>query len=431
MILPLYRQIGYASGNFGKSLLWTSLEYLFLFYLTDIVGISPEVAGLMILLSLIWDGVINPFIGYWIDRRSTMKLDYRPFLRLAPPLAGLLFVAVFLVPFDQSGANLAYLFVALFLFRTAYALLDVPHNALLAQMPVASTVRTRLAAMRFFFSSLGGLLIAVIAAPVFAVRIRPEAHEQVVGMAMIAGTVITLTVWQSLVPARQAFIERSHVGPPLDPRRYLVNILHNRIAVLYLCLAAVFAATAPLLGKTLPFLLRYVRNEGALLPTMLVAMTIGQMIAMPVCTLLAKHYGRFAVGYASLAGLTLALGSLHLALGASPSVLAVIVGCWGFCNGGTILTIWAMAGDIADHIASTNGDRTDAGLLAFLTMVQKCAIGLAAMMAGLSLHWGGFVAGIEQAEPARDAIRFAALAIPALGAAGAAMLLRQLQRRLA
>ena len=95
MDIPLKRQLGYASGNFGKSLLWTSLDYLLLFYMTEVVGIPAVWAGAIILVSLLWDASINPFIGYWIDRRAARGLDYRPFLRWAPVATALAFVALF------------------------------------------------------------------------------------------------------------------------------------------------------------------------------------------------------------------------------------------------------------------------------------------------------------------------------------------------
>ena len=52
MEFQLQRQLGYASGNLGKSLMWTSLDYLLLFYLTEVAGIPVGWAGAIVLLSL-------------------------------------------------------------------------------------------------------------------------------------------------------------------------------------------------------------------------------------------------------------------------------------------------------------------------------------------------------------------------------------------
>ena len=43
----------YASGNFGKNLLWGALEVALLFILTDLLGLSPALAGGMVLASLL------------------------------------------------------------------------------------------------------------------------------------------------------------------------------------------------------------------------------------------------------------------------------------------------------------------------------------------------------------------------------------------
>lgn len=431
MNLSFPRQVGYASGNLGKSLLWTSLELLLLFYLTEIGGIHPVFAGLAILVSLVWDGLINPVIGYWLDRRSAKGKDYRPLLFWGPPFAAILFCAILLVPLVSSHLRGFALVLVLLLFRTAYAVLDVPHNALLAQMVLTKTVRTRLAATRFFFSSIGGLTISLLVAPVIVQQDRQTVIVQVATLAAAAGVILVFSVWQSLVPARIASLARfTERAVPVKPWRFVKNIFGNPAVILYLGTAGTYAATAPLFAKTLPFLLRYVADDAELLPAALAALTTGQIIAMPTWTLLANRIGRYRVAVLCMGGLICAAAAFYASLSLDPAYTLIATGCCGLFNGGMILVIWSLAGDVAESIAETSGIRADAGLLAFLTMVQKCAIGVAAMIAGLSLHLGGFVSGSTQTQVAQDAILLTALGIPALGATGCAFLIAQLRRHL-
>ena len=415
MDIPLKRQLGYASGNFGKSLLWTSLDYLLLFYMTEVVGIPAVWAGAIILVSLLWDASINPFIGYWIDRRAARGLDYRPFLRWAPVATALAFVALFWLPSGLPAPNAVYLFFAMMIFRSAYALLDVPHNALLAHMPLRGKMRMRLAGMRFFFSSLGGLAIATLVAPRFAKIDETEICASLIQMAAISGAVLCFTIWQSLQPARIAIIERGHAVASLDPRRFITSILGNRPAMLYLGMAAAFAVSTPLYAKLLPYLLQYVRQDPAALPVLLGALTLGQMVAMPVVTLLLERLPARFIGLSTLTGLALAMAGAYWFIDSAIHFLVVATFVLGFFLGGTIQIIWGLSGEVADCVADDSGVRLDAGLLAFLTFVQKAAIGVGAIVAGIALEYGGFESGAVQTLQVLRIIEALAILFPLLG----------------
>lgn len=58
----------YANGNFGKSCLSTLVEVYALFYLTDILGIAPGMAGALLLASYVWDSLSDPLWGLVSDR---------------------------------------------------------------------------------------------------------------------------------------------------------------------------------------------------------------------------------------------------------------------------------------------------------------------------------------------------------------------------
>ncbi len=430
MEFQLQRQLGYASGNFGKSLMWTSLDYLLLFYLTEVAGVPVGWAGAIILLSLLWDAAINPLIGYWIDRRASVGQDYRPFLRWAPVASGIGFVALFWLPSDQTAINAAYLFAAMLGFRTAYALLDVPHNALLAHMPVTSAMRMRLAGMRYFFSSLGGLIVATQVAPQFVRADSSSVRESLMNMAVVAAVILCLTVWQSLRPSRIAMAERGLGQEALRPGKFLRAILHNRTAILYLALAGLFAATTPLFAKILPYWLQYVRQEPNQLPALLATLTIGQLVAMPVWTMLLARAKSHSIGLITFSGLALTLLVSFWLKDSSFALIVLATGAVGFFLSGAIQIIWGLAGEVADQIAGQARIRVDGGLLAFLTLVQKAAIGLGAVIAGFALEVSGFKSGATQGLTAIWMIEVLSLLVPAGGAIAAAFLFLRLSKAL-
>lgn len=430
MEFQLKHQLGYASGNLGKSLMWTSLDYLLLFYLTEVAGIPVGWAGAIILISLLWDAAINPFIGYWIDRRASAGKDYRPLLRWAPIASGIGFIALFWLPSEHTITNAAYLFATMIGFRTAYALLDVPHNALLAYMPVPSKLRMRLAGMRFFFSSLGGLIVATLVAPQFVSNEKHEISGSLLTMATIAAVILCVTIWQSLRPSRIAMSERGRADEAINPATFLNAILRNRTAVLYLALAAIFAATTPLFAKILPYLLQYVLRDPGLLPVLLATLTVGQLVAMPFWTLVLSKVTSYTVGLITILGLACTLVTAFCLKQSPYSTIALSTAMLGFFLGGAIQIIWGLSGDVADQIADKLHLRVDGGLLAFLTLVQKASIGFGAVMAGLALEISGFQSGAIQAPATINMIEALSWIVPAFGAIATAILYWYLNKAL-
>jgi hypothetical protein len=47
--------LGYGSGDFGFNLYFAGLNLYLLYYYTDVLNIDPAVAGLIIMLPVIWD----------------------------------------------------------------------------------------------------------------------------------------------------------------------------------------------------------------------------------------------------------------------------------------------------------------------------------------------------------------------------------------
>ena len=64
--------LGYGSGDFGFNLYFAGLNLYLLYYYTDVLNIDPAVAGLIIMLPVIWDGVSDPLMG-WIVTRTRSR----------------------------------------------------------------------------------------------------------------------------------------------------------------------------------------------------------------------------------------------------------------------------------------------------------------------------------------------------------------------
>lgn len=79
--LSFKRLVQFAMGNAGKNALASMIEIYGLYYCIELLGVPPSLAGAVILVSLAWDAVADPLIGYRADRQISRASIDPPVLR--------------------------------------------------------------------------------------------------------------------------------------------------------------------------------------------------------------------------------------------------------------------------------------------------------------------------------------------------------------
>ncbi len=92
------RKLGYAAGDFGISVSYFLVGFFFMYYLTDIVGISAWLAGVVVFIGKTWDGLSNPVAGIINDRFSSRFGPKRLFVLSGAVPFAICFVLLWLIP---------------------------------------------------------------------------------------------------------------------------------------------------------------------------------------------------------------------------------------------------------------------------------------------------------------------------------------------
>ncbi|MCR4926169.1 MAG: MFS transporter [Clostridiales bacterium] len=126
------RKLGYCSGIISESLLYNMFYTYYLVFLTDIVKMSPALAGTVSFISIIWDAVTDPIIGTFADKNGA---DKRKFMARAAFPMGLAFVGAFLNIGSNSGVvQFIYYTAMAMLFWLAYTVYTIPYYAVVAEI---------------------------------------------------------------------------------------------------------------------------------------------------------------------------------------------------------------------------------------------------------------------------------------------------------
>lgn len=406
--------VAYSSGSLGTGVYLTVPSVLLLFYLTEVLGVSPVLAGLAVFLPRLWDVVTDPVMGWISDRTRSPLGRRRPWLLAGGVLTGATLVALFNAPeFDSQAAGFTYVLVVYILSATAYTLFAVPYLSMPAEMSESAEVRSGIMAWRMTFA-MAGVLAGSALAPLL-LEAFGGGRAGFSGMAWVLGPLCALAMLVAFFgTARAPVIESARAG--VTPGGSFRDALADRpFRVLALAYVLQLGGLGTFTAAT-PYFVTYIagRSEGAI-ATLFVALLGGTLVSMAGWHLLARRIGK-PRAYV-IAALLAAGGLAGIFLVAAPGSwtgvvwLTALVGV-GF--GGLQLLPFAMLTDVI-HAARLRG-RDLAGLLTGAwTAVEKGALALGPAILGTLLSLGGFVSGLAvQHEGAALAIRAGLAGLPAL-----------------
>lgn len=156
----LKEKVGYGFGDMSSSMFWKIFSYYLPFFYSNIFGLTLADAGLLMLITRIWDAVSDPMMGVIADRTKTRWGRYRPYLLwIAAPfaIAGIL---LFTTPEWSYSGKLIWAYATYILMMTVYTGINVPYGAMLGVMTDDSNTKTVFSSYRMFFAY-GGSFIAL------------------------------------------------------------------------------------------------------------------------------------------------------------------------------------------------------------------------------------------------------------------------------
>lgn len=167
--LSLKTKLAYGVGEMGIVIPISIAVFFLLYFLTDVAGLSPTLAGAVLLVGRAWDAINDPLIGWLSDRTRSRWGRRYPWLVLGSIPLALCCALQWLVPplSSQVGLFLYYSLISLVAYA-AFSAVQLPFAALAAELTPDYDEQTSLMGFKAGFNILGSLLGLLLAQIVFA-----------------------------------------------------------------------------------------------------------------------------------------------------------------------------------------------------------------------------------------------------------------------
>jgi GPH family glycoside/pentoside/hexuronide:cation symporter len=418
MAVSVRAQAAYAAPGLVLALMaMTFYAYLNKFY-SDVVRIDGHTLGVIILLSRVWDAIVDPGLGMLSDRTRTRWGRRRPWMAAAAVPTAIAFTMLTVPP---EAAAVPWIAAWLLVFFLCWGALTIPYEALGAELSEEYDERTRVLGAREAAVIAGTMLAAVIPLALERSIRDPAARLRLVGTVygwLLIGAVALCVFFvreRRLTPAQRprggalrGFVELWRV----QPFRSLLGA--------YAMAALVGSFCATLLLFYVEHVLKSTRSS------LYLAMFFGCALAfVPMWVRLSRTHGKRATWMASMAIGAASLAAMFFLRAGQELLYGALIVVSGIAYGATMALSSSMQADVIDYDEWRGGTRREGAFIGVWAVVKKLVMALGAAVPFPILAASGYRAGEPPSEGALLALRVLYAAVPcACTLAAMAILLR-------
>ncbi|WP_107666315.1 MFS transporter [Cyanothece sp. BG0011] len=406
-------KLAYGIGELSGSLPSNILVFFFLFFLTDIAGLKPGLAGIIVMIGKIWDAINDPLIG-WLSDRTRSRFGRRyPWMILGSIPLGLSCVLLWTIPPNnhQTFMIIYYTLIAL-VFYTAFTAVLLPYSALSAELTQDYNDRTNLISFRSAFS-IGGSIFSLILAELIFSWVNNQQKQYLI-LGLIAGLIAILAIFMSIVGTYQRYHQvqdgyrNSHPSSSLSFQEKLRLIFTNFpficVMIIYLCSWLSVQTIAAILPY---FVINCMELTEEHFTRMAIMVQGTALIMMMVWSHLSHRLGKKIIYLMGIPFTIVAELGLFLLQPGQVTLMYIIAIMAGIGIATAYIVPWSMLPDVVDLDQLKTGQRREGIFFALVVQLQKVGIAVALLVVGKILDSAGYIPGStgQQPETALWAIR--------------------------
>ena len=396
------------SGVPTTGIISNGIDYFLFFFYNQVIGLSAARTGLALAIALTFDAVANPLVGYLSDNWRSRLGRRLPFMYASILPLTTFYVLVWYPPADSRSqwTSFGYLLAVLILLRLSMMMFDVPVRTLVAELTPDYDERTRLASLPTSVSWFTGSIMTIA---MYAIWLKDSA-EQLNGQTNIAGYRQAAVVCGAVVLVSLLFstvglhpeIPHLHAKTSAqtaslkDMVHSFGQLLQNR-SMRALLLSGLFVGTG--LGATAAlWFYQYGFFYGMRSKQMSLLTVVESLASLAVAPVIRRYVVkgdkkamaiRFLMASVAISMILPPLLSVGWLPGRGSNGLWYVLTTYDFLSQliwiVTASIIYSLYADVTDDVVLAIGKRLEGAIFASQTFVERVAMGLGALLAGLLL----------------------------------------------
>jgi GPH family glycoside/pentoside/hexuronide:cation symporter len=407
-VIPFKEKFGYALGDFASNLFWMPFILYGTFFYTDVFGIPAASVGIMLLVTRIWDTVIDPLMGGISDRTRPRKGlgRYRPYLYWFALPFGFISASAFFTPELSESSKVVYAWVTYTAFGVIYTVINVPYSTLMSVMSKEPAERGSVSFFRMVGAQAAGLIIST--GLIYFVG-KVGADDQQRGWFLVMSGFAALAV---VCFVATGFFTRERVEPELKPAGEVKKDLKTIVScwpwwVLFATSFFTIAAYNFRYGVAAYYFKYYVDQqaiadwglfEGGAISAFFTLDKIAALVSVVVFGAFAKKFEKKTM----YIFLIVVSGFLSLAFNyvdnTNVTGIILIQAAFSFLTAPTGAILFAMYTDIAAHIRNESGTVSNGLVMSAGSFSQKFGWAIGGSVTSILLGVAGYVPDQAQSE---------------------------------
>ena len=405
---------GYGIGDYAICLYWSGIGLYLLYFYTDVVGISPILAGWIYALGIGWDAITDPFMGYLAERTKTKMGSYRPFIYYGSIPLALSFVLLFWVPPFEGTVLFLFLILVNLIHRSCFTIVSVPYSSLTARITNDSNERTKLTTARMISASFGTLSMSALAFPLIAYFGGANEAFGFLWLAIISGLIAIALLSVTVYSVREKVDEIVTSNLPNFVSITKTVATNYPFWIVFGCIL-ILGSTGVMFNKNLIYFVKYGLELHEYQGLILGVSSGASFLSLPFWAYLALKIEKRETWLISMTIAFIGLLLFFYYPIASLNELLILLALIGVGNGAGGVLFWSMLPDTVEYGEWKSGIRTESSLYGFMTFAQKSSIAVAALILGFLLSGIGFEPNQIQSEETISGMKFMMSWIPICG----------------
>ena len=405
---------GYGIGDYAICLYWSGIGLYLLYFYTDVVGISPILAGWIYALGIGWDAITDPFMGYLAERTKTKMGSYRPFIYYGSIPLALSFVLLFWIPPFEGTALFLFLILVNLIHRSCFTIVSVPYSSLTARITNDSNERTKLTTARMISASFGTLSMSALAFPLIAYFGGADEAFGFLWLAIISGLIAVALLSVTVYSVREKVDEIVTSNLPNFLSITKTVVTNYPFWIVFGCIL-ILGSTGVMFNKNLIYFVKYGLELHDYQGLILGVSSGASFLSLPFWAYLALKIGKRETWLISMTIAFIGLLLFFYYPIASLNELLILLALIGVGNGAGGVLFWSMLPDTVEYGEWKSGIRTESSLYGFMTFAQKSSIAVAALIFGFLLSGIGLEPNQIQTEETISGMKFMMSWIPICG----------------